>query len=424
MPLGFIFIGKDPVYFGFDSIKKPFNAVANALISALELGFSLSVFKKKSKKLKEFKKIKKMIKRVKIEAYQVGLVMKNGALDEVLNQGNHWLWGTNEVKLYDMKQSFVSPIELTIALKNSTLAAMLEVVEVKEHEIVLFFANGLFREVLGTGRYAFWKGYQENSFTKVDLSKVEISEPISKTILENMKVKSYVRKFQIMSFEQGLLFVNDVFQQKLESGVYYFWNNAIPVEVKKVDVRQQQIEILGQELLTKDKATLRMNFFARYQVTDIMKAIVENKDFEKQLYVMLQLALRAFVGTYTLDELLSKKDDIANIVLEEVAAKMESLGLVVSDAGIRDVILPGEMKDIMNQVLMAEKKAQANSIMRREETAAMRNMLNTAKLMEENEMLWKLKEMEYVEKISDKIGEITVSGSGNLIGQLKEIFVK
>jgi regulator of protease activity HflC (stomatin/prohibitin superfamily) len=239
-----------------------------------------------------------------------------------------------------------------------------------------------------------------------------------------MKVKPYVRKFQVMSYEQGLLFVNDAFQQKLESGVYYFWNNTIPIEVKKVDVRQQQIEILGQELLTKDKATLRMNFFALYQVTDLIKAIVENKDFEKQLYVMLQLALRAFVGTYTLDELLSKKDGIANIILEEVAAKMESLGLVVSDAGIRDVILPGDMKDIMNQVLMAEKKAQANSIMRREETAAMRNMLNTDKLMEENEMLWKLKEMEYVEKISDKIGEITVSGSGNLIGQLKEIFVK
>ncbi len=365
-----------------------------------------------------------MVKRVKIEAYQVGLVLKNGALDQVLTQGEYWLWGTNEVNLYDMKQSFVSPIELTIILKNSTLEAMLEVVEVKEHEIVLYYANGLFREVLGTGRYAFWKGYQENSFTKVDLSKVAISEPISKTILENMKVKSYVRKFQVMSYEQGLLFVNDAFQQKLESGVYYFWNNTIPIEVKKVDVRQQQIEILGQELLTKDKATLRMNFFARYQVTDLMKAIVENKDFEKQLYVMLQLALRAFVGTYTLDELLSKKDGIANIILEEVAAKMESLGLVVSDAGIRDVILPGDMKDIMNQVLMAEKKAQANSIMRREETAAMRNMLNTAKLMEENEMLWKLKEMEYVEKISDKIGEITVSGSGNLIGQLKEIFVK
>jgi hypothetical protein len=365
-----------------------------------------------------------MIQRVKIEAYQVGLVLKNGALNQVLTQGNYWLWGTNEVKIFDMKQLFVAPIELTILLKNKDLENMLEVVEVKEHEIVLYFANGLFHEVLTTGRYAFWKGYQENSYSKVDLSKVSISEPISRTILEHAKMKSYIRKFQIMSYEQGLLFVNDAYQEKLESGVYYFWNNAIPVEVKKVDVRQQQIEILGQELLTKDKATLRMNFFARYQVTDLMKAIVENKDFEKQLYVMLQLALRAFVGTCTLDELLSKKDGIASIILEEVASKMEALGLVVSDAGIRDVILPGDMKDIMNQVLMAEKKAQANSIMRREETAAMRNMLNTAKLMEENEMLWKLKEMEYVEKISEKIGQISLSGSGNLIGQLKEIFVK
>ena len=94
------------------------------------------------------------------------------------------------------------------------------------------------------------------------------------------------------------------------------------------------------------------------------------------------------------------------------------------EAGEHLGFLPGDMKEIMNQVLVAEKKAQANSIMRREETAAMLSMLNTAKLMEENEMLWKLKEMEYVEKIADRIGEITISGSGNVISQLKDIFVK
>jgi regulator of protease activity HflC (stomatin/prohibitin superfamily) len=80
------------------------------------------------------------------------------------------------------------------------------------------------------------------------------------------------------------------------------------------------------------------------------------------------------------------------------------------------------MKDIMNQVLIAQKKAQANVIMRREETASTRSLLNTAKLMEENDMLYKLKEMEYVEKIAEKIGEITVSGNGNMVTQLKEIF--
>jgi hypothetical protein len=78
---------------------------------------------------------------------------------------------------------------------------------------------------------------------------------------------------------------------------------------------------------------------------------------------------------------------------------------------------------IMSQVLVAEKRAQANIITRREETASTRSLLNTAKLMEDNNMLYKLKEMEYVEKIADKIGEISVSGNGTLIEQLKQIFV-
>jgi regulator of protease activity HflC (stomatin/prohibitin superfamily) len=227
-----------------------------------------------------------------------------------------------------------------------------------------------------------------------------------------------------LNFEKGLLFINGSFIKELTAGTYYFWNNAISVEVKNVDTRQQQMEISGQELLTKDKAALRINFFVSYKIVDSIKALIDNKDAEKQLYVLMQLALRAFVGGFTLDELLSKKDDIATAILKEATAKINALGFVVFDAGIRDIILPGDMKEIMNQVLVAEKKAQANSIMRREETASMRSMLNTAKLMEENETLWKLKEMEYVEKIAERIGEITISGSGNVIGQLKEIFVK
>jgi len=80
------------------------------------------------------------------------------------------------------------------------------------------------------------------------------------------------------------------------------------------------------------------------------------------------------------------------------------------------------MKEIMNQVLVAEKKAQANIILRREETASTRNLLNTAKLMEDNPMLFKLKEMEYVEKIAEKVSSISVNGNGVLIDQLRQIF--
>jgi len=81
------------------------------------------------------------------------------------------------------------------------------------------------------------------------------------------------------------------------------------------------------------------------------------------------------------------------------------------------------MKEIMNQVLVAQKKAEANVIMRREETASTRSLLNTAKLMEENSMLFKLKEMEYVEKIADKINSISLSGGNLIVDQLKDIFV-
>jgi len=365
-----------------------------------------------------------MIKKVRINAYQVGLVFENKKLVKVLEEGIFWILGNKEVMVFEKKQSFVAPIELNLLLHNEALASLLEIVEIADNEIVLYFVNGIFKEVLTTGRYAFWKGYASNEFVKVDLSKVYITEQVPMALLENVKIKMHVRRFQISNFEKGLLFVNGMFVKELTAGTYYFWNNAITVEVKTADTRQQQLEVSGQELLTKDKAGLRINFFASYQVTNIFKALTDNKDFEKQLYVVMQLALRAFVGGFTLDELLGRKDAIAKEILENVQAKITDLGLVVSDAGIRDIILPGDMKEIMNQVLVAEKKAQANSIMRREETASTRSLLNTAKLMEENEMLWKLKEMEYVEKIADKIGEITISGSGNIIGQLKEIFVK
>lgn len=365
-----------------------------------------------------------MIKNVHIKAYERGLVFRNGNLIDILKEGSFWIFGNKFVEIYDMKYSFKSNTDLTLLLKNEALKAMLDVVEVKDGEIVLVYENGIFKEVLNVGQYAFWKGVFNREFQKIDLTKVEITENISKTILENVKLKSFVRKFVITNQYKGLLLIDGKLDRVLDAGTYYFWNNETSVEVKAIDTRMQQMEIAGQELLTKDKAMLRINFYVRFQVGNIVKALMENKEYDKQLYILMQLALREFVGALTLDELLVKKDSVGKEILENLGNKAEDLGLKAADAGIRDVILTGEMKEIMNQVLIAEKKAQANTIMRREETASTRSLLNTAKLMEENEVLWKLKEMEYMEKIADKIGDITVSGNHNIVSQLKEIFTK
>lgn len=365
-----------------------------------------------------------MFKNVQIKAYQVGLVFKNRNLIEILKEGNHWIFGNKSVEIHEMKNQFTTTEDLNLLLKNESLNSMMEVIDVKDGEIVLVHENGIFKEVLNVGQYAFWKGVLNREFQKVDLTKVDITEKISKTILENMKLKNFTRKFVVTNQYKGLLLIDGKLTKILEAGTYYFWNNEISIEVKVIDTRMQQMEIAGQELLTKDKAMLRINFYVRFQVENIEKALMENKEYDKQLYILMQLALREFVGALTLDELLVKKDSVGKEILENLGNKAEELGLKASDAGIRDVILTGEMKEIMNQVLIAEKKAQANSIMRREETASTRSLLNTAKLMEENEVLWKLKEMEYMEKIADKIGDITVSGNSNILSQLKEIFAK
>jgi SPFH domain / Band 7 family len=363
------------------------------------------------------------MKNVKINAYQVGLVFKNGAYKKMLAEGNYWCWFGETVMLYDVTKAFTAPIELNILLQDAALANALQVIDVKDNEIVLQYENGLLKNVLNAGRYTYWKGIVNYEFVTADISKLEITENISIATLQHKLVAPYVRTYTVESYEKAVLFVDGKFAQVLPGGVYHWWKNGITVVVGKADTRMQQIEINGQEILTKDKAALRINAYAQYKVADLEKAILQNKEYERQLYVAFQFALREYVAGFGFDELLEKKETIAPFILAAVKSNAENLGVEVNGFGIRDIILPGDVKEIMNQVLVAEKKAQANSIMRREETASTRSLLNTAKLMEDNQMLWKLKEMEYVEKIADKISNISVSGNGALIEQLKQIFV-
>ena len=86
------------------------------------------------------------------------------------------------------------------------------------------------------------------------------------------------------------------------------------------------------------------------------------------------------------------------------------MGLSLESSASGILSFPGEMKTILNQVIEAEKRSQANMIQRREETAATRSLLNTAKLMENNPVLLRLKELEASERIAEKVGSITVTG--------------
>jgi len=361
------------------------------------------------------------MRNIKINEHQIGLIFKNNQIFKVITKGSYWFFFGEKVEVFNVYEQITSLHEAY--LDNEILKPYLEIVEVADSELALVFERNNFKHVFIPGVYAFWKAKHKYAFQKVNTTSYEIND-VENRFLEKPQFNLHVRNYRVESYEKGLLFVDGKFLKILEPGNYFWWKNAQIILVAKGDVRQQNLEILGQEILTKDKVQLRLNFAIQYQITDFEKAFIKTKDFEKQLYVLVQMTLRTLVGTLNFDELMDQKNEIASLVFNDIKEKAARFGISILDTGLKDVILPGEIREIMNQVLIAEKRAQANSIMRREETASTRSLLNTAKLMEENKMLYKLKEMEYIEKIAEKINTISVSGSNNIVSELKQIFTK
>jgi regulator of protease activity HflC (stomatin/prohibitin superfamily) len=173
------------------------------------------------------------------------------------------------------------------------------------------------------------------------------------------------------------------------------------------DLREQTIDIAGQEIMTADKVTLRMNAVVTYRIVDARQAVTVSDGAVQSMYREAQLALRAIVGTRDLDSFLTEKDAVTNVFEEAVRRRAGELGLEIVSVGVRDIILPGEMKDLMNKVTEAKKAAEANLIVRREETAAMRSQANTAKVLADNPTLMRLRELEVLEKVATS-GKLSV----------------
>ena len=155
---------------------------------------------------------------------------------------------------------------------------------------------------------------------------------------------------------------------------------------------------------------LRLNLSATWRYTDVLKAFTQLAKPAEHLYRELQFGLRAAVGTRSLDELLENKTVIDEVVTAQVKAKLADYGLQLDGVGVKDIVLPGEMKTILAQVVEAGKSAEANVIRRREETAATRSLLNTAKVMEDNPVALRLKELETLERVAERIDKISVFG--------------
>ena len=196
------------------------------------------------------------------------------------------------------------------------------------------------------------------------------------------------------------LFVQGKPQGTLAPGRYAFWKNVAAIKVAAHDTREAVLDVPGQEILTADKVSLRLNALATYRVREVMTAAMAVDDPKQALYRETQLALRAAVGGRELDALLADKEALCRELEERMRPRAGALGLELIAVGIRDLILPGDMKELFNKVMEARKAAEANLIARREEAAALRHQANSAKTLADNPTLLRLRELETLEKVA------------------------
>jgi regulator of protease activity HflC (stomatin/prohibitin superfamily) len=253
----------------------------------------------------------------------------------------------------------------------------------------------------------------------------------------------------------GLLYENGAFIKMLEPGKYkfqtpkaFFWEpipETIHREVKIVDMRERSLTIKGQEILTKDKVAIRVSILVYFKVTDAVAAMHNVASYENRIYEDVQLSARRYLTSKELETILVDRNGISDAVKKDVLEAAAGYGVEIIRADVKDLIFPGNLRTIMNQVIETERRSQAKLIEARQyaeakriqETADLENQLrkleaekeqirlqaeaeneklklqlqsqvDIAKAIEENPVLLKLKQLEVLKSLANGKGRFVI----------------
>lgn len=344
-----------------------------------------------------------MFQRIRIRSFEVGLHFYDGELKELMREGSHWIFdplSKHRVDVVSQRDPWLEVNDLDVIVKSGLLGERATVLDLKDYQRALVWIDGRFNRILGPGLYAYWNGTRDVRVEMVDARVVRFEHEDLKVITRASAASGLLEVCPVNRNCAGVLFIDGRYVETLTPGLYAFWKHAADTKLVEVDLRETMTDVSGQEIMTADKVTLRMNAMVTYQIANAKKAVTETDDVRQALYRETQLVVRAIVGVRDLDTFLTEKDAVASEIEEAVRGRATELGLEIASVGIKDVILPGDMKDLMNKVTEAKKAAEANLIARREETAAMRSQANTAKLLADNPTLMRLRELEVLENVA------------------------
>jgi regulator of protease activity HflC (stomatin/prohibitin superfamily) len=341
--------------------------------------------------------------RAKVRGDEMGLHFRDGEFRGLLGAGTHRFFDPfrrAEVEVVSLRAPRLVHEQLDVLVRSGELKGRAAVVDLDDDQRALVWIDNRFAGILAPGLFAYWTGRRNVRIEVVDARRPRFEHDDLKVIARWPGAGQLLDICSVNRGCLGVLFLDGEYAEELPPGRYAFWKGVADARVVEVDLREATLDVGGQEIMTADKVSLRLNAVVTYRVADPVRAVCTTEDARQALYREAQLALRAVVGARELDALLADKDVIGRETEELLRRRAGELGLAVQSAGVRDVILPGDMKELMNKVIEARKAAEANLVTRREETAALRSQANTAKLLAESPALMRLRELEALEKIA------------------------
>lgn len=344
-----------------------------------------------------------MLKIVTIRSYEMGLHFRDGEFKGLLGRGRHVFFdpmGKTQIEVVSQRSPWLTHEKLDMIVRSGALKDRAVVLDLKDDQRGLVWVEGRFSHILPPGLYAYWTGQKQVKVEVVDVREVRFTHAELPAMVRSPMAERLLDVCRVERHCEAVLFYDGRYVETLAPGLYAFWKGPADAKLVAIDLRETTIDIGGQEIMTADKVTLRLNAVATYRVVNAHRAVTAVDDVRQALYREAQLALRAVIGARELDTFLTAKDGVAEGMEEVLRPRAEALGLELTGVGIRDVILPGDMKELLNKVTEAKKAAEANLIVRREETAAMRSQANTARLLVENPTLMRLRELEVLERVA------------------------
>ncbi|MCV2886259.1 slipin family protein [Aestuariibacter sp. AA17] len=357
------------------------------------------------------------------------LVFKNQVLTDVLMPGKHKIWDIKkeyDFVTFDINELYFSERNAERLYQNGeVLKEHISHWKLESNQVGLLYINDLLRGIVAPSEHLYlWKDAGDIRLDTLVIDEdIEVDDKLmflinragantsSRLIRSERTIATKpIADLTVTKDQEGLLYVDGKLIKRLSPGKHAYWQFNHDVELKTFDRRTQMLEISGQEILSKDRVSLRINLSASIKIKDTELVAQSVDKVDDYVYKTLQLALREAVGTKSLDDILLDKLYVNETVKELVVQQLDAIGVTLINVGVKDIILPGEMKAILNQVVEAQKAAEANVIKRREETSATRSLHNTAKVIENNPTLMRLKELEALEKVADRIDSLTVYG--------------